>query len=100
MVDTLQRTESQSSSVFSDGTNSNVDDDLILSDASESEEEVESESFVALREESILESDRTVEDVELPETEDNMGDNEADDEQTSESLDVNTQTMKKLTLNS
>ena len=46
-----------------------------------------------------MESDRTVEDVENPETEDNMSDNEADDEQTSESLDLNTESLKKLAIN-
>ena len=94
-VDSLPRTESQSSlsSIFSDATSSTIDDDLILSDASESD--VDDEDQRAIREASILDSDKTVEDVDVSEEivsgEDDLVNDcecDADDEQTMEGVEA------------
>jgi len=90
-LDSLPRTESQSSlsSIFSDATSSTIDDDLVLSDASESDEDDGDQT--AIREASILDSDKTVEDIDVSEEmvsgEDDMA-NDADDEQTVEGVEA------------
>merc|ERR1712035_296749 len=97
MGDVLPRSDSQSSisSIFSDATNSNIDEELILSDATDSEDDLDQ---TAIREESILDSDKTVEDIDAPESEEIISivsANDADDEHTTESIEKVTKDLKK-----